>query len=154
MVKSTVNGVNGHETRAVVGSKVNRSSIGAIASSTLCDNGAVEQAVTNDGSVGTLTKVASVAETLDLSKAETNFVNKELKTVSRLQGQDVNNSVVSSSGHVKSAQLRISDRRLSRSPERKLSQEVSAMVSKFEALAASGGATVSTHSGQQRTNLE
>lgn len=69
--------------------------------------------------------------------------------------KDVIISVVSSSGHVKSAQLRISDRQLSRSPERKLSQEVSAMVSKFEALAASsGGDTVSTHSGQQRTNLE
>ena len=69
--------------------------------------------------------------------------------------KDVIISVVSSSGHVKSAQLRKSDCQLSRSPERKLSQKVSAMVSMFEALAASsGGDTVSKHSGQQRTNLE
>ena len=57
LVKSSVNGVNGHESRAVVGSKVNWSSIGAIGSAALGDNGAVEETVTN-GSVGTLTSKA------------------------------------------------------------------------------------------------
>ena len=85
---STTSLANGAESRPAVGSKVNRSSIGAIASFALGDN---ETGVAN-GSVGTLTKVTA--------KAESTGVSKGVTPLSRLPGQDLNISELVSVGNV------------------------------------------------------